>query len=502
MLKEIKPLLVIFLCISLILGCSKKNESEHIPPAANNSTNQEKLDGVDLSTVIQKIASDSTTSNSAPNPTTIKDAFAPCTLNGMKGNLTGYCPIYADGVYLIDVDDNSKHDKNVRITTKGSRFLINYIQLDSENPNHIHYSLNEERYKQTPLECNDERVGSWEFKNVKTSNKKDFVIAINKNISARNGWGWLRIYLDGTNGKDACQQIANEEMPNSENNQNFNQTNSSQSNTTNNTGNENLANEIYKTAEIRKYPKESYPSYFAATRMGNKDAKEKLFDLYALFMEETKSFLAAKNDKEINFCIVKDALEVGFPGVKELLLSHYGTSDLNKIYRYGDPVILSCRNTEDRGVDLYKAHKEYFENKSIGSDVEIPAEQIEFETKNNFKEPINHKFKFKNWIAKVSIEQKIVGNNTMYRAQESGVYTDVDGSKQTFYGNPNASLDVLADSNNHQYTIELIEDPLTIIKSGTLIRFSGEYTMECRKVMSCHEKIISFEKIQLMPNSN
>lgn len=131
--------------------------------------------------------------------------------------MKGSCSIFADNSFLID--ENPANVTKVDITTNGSRTMVSYIQLESKHPNRIHRALNEEDYKQVTIECPDkkdlERIGTWEFRKVSVRNKKDFVVAINKNISASSGWGILRIYLDGTSPEKACEYLGMEESVNS-----------------------------------------------------------------------------------------------------------------------------------------------------------------------------------------------------------------------------------------------------------------------------------------------
>jgi hypothetical protein len=194
---DIKQVGSILLILILLVGCQKNEGKEQY--------SQSKLDGVDIKDILNLVLVDSGATYSAPDSLLVQKAFAPCKLEGKDGEMQGTCPIYADGNYLVNVDENPKHDNKVEITTGGSGKGVNYLQLESENPNSIYYALNEKDYKQSDYECDDSRAGNWEFKKISTVNKKDFTIALNKNVSASSGWGWLRVYLDGTSPDKACE---------------------------------------------------------------------------------------------------------------------------------------------------------------------------------------------------------------------------------------------------------------------------------------------------------
>lgn len=214
----IKKISIILFGLLLITSCGKKAESPS--QVQSEVQSQKKLDGIDIKSLIDKALPDIDATYTAPDPLMIKKAFEPCKLEGEDGDMKGSCPIYADGSYLVDAAMNPKHDTKVDITTSGARTMVNYIQLESENGNHIYSALNEQDYKQVTVECDDERVkmfagSAWEFKKVSVKNKKDFLIAVRREISAQSGWGWLRIYLNGTDAKFACEQLGNEESINS-----------------------------------------------------------------------------------------------------------------------------------------------------------------------------------------------------------------------------------------------------------------------------------------------
>lgn len=210
---SIRSISIIIFGLLLITGCGKKAESPS--QIQSEAQSQKKLDGVDIKFVVENALPDIKAAYTAPDPLMIKKAFEPCRLEGEGGDMKGSCPIYADGSYLVNAEENPKHDTKVDITTSGARTMVSYIQLESKNPNSIHYALNEEYYKQVATECDDERIGTWEFKKVSAKNKKDFVVAVNKNISASSGWGILRIYVDGTTPEKACEFLAMEESVNS-----------------------------------------------------------------------------------------------------------------------------------------------------------------------------------------------------------------------------------------------------------------------------------------------
>jgi hypothetical protein len=209
---SLKNITIIFLGLLLLTGCG---EVENPSQKNANVQDSNKLDGVDIKSVIQNALPDSNASYTAPDPLMIKKAFEPCKLYGEGGSMKGSCQIYADGSYLVNAEENPKHDTKVDITTSGARTMVFYIQLESKNPNGIHLALNEDDYKKVDIECTDERIGNWEFKKVSAKNKKDFVVAIDKNISASSGWGILRIYIDGTSPEKACELLAMEESVNS-----------------------------------------------------------------------------------------------------------------------------------------------------------------------------------------------------------------------------------------------------------------------------------------------
>ena len=209
---SLKSISIMLFGLLIITGCGK---TESPSQEQTEVKNQSKLDGLDIKSVVENALPDVKATYTAPDPIMIKKAFEPCKLEGEGGDMKGSCPIYADGSYLVNAEENPKHDTKVDITTSGARTMVSYIQLESKNPNSIHYALNEEYYKQVATECDDERIGTWEFKKVSAKNKKDFVVAVNKNISASSGWGILRIYVDGTTPEKACEFLAMEESVNS-----------------------------------------------------------------------------------------------------------------------------------------------------------------------------------------------------------------------------------------------------------------------------------------------
>lgn len=209
---SLKSVSIIVFGLLLLAGCGK---TETPSQEQTEVKTQIKLDGVDIKSVVENALPDVKATYTAPDPLMLKKAFEPCRLEGEGGDMKGSCPIYADGSYLVNPEENPKHDTKVDITTSGARTMVSYIQLESKNPNRIHYALNEEYYKQVDTECTDERIGMWEFKKVSAKNKKDFVIAVNKNIAAGSGWGILRIYVDGTTPEKACEYLAMEESVNS-----------------------------------------------------------------------------------------------------------------------------------------------------------------------------------------------------------------------------------------------------------------------------------------------
>ena len=211
----IKKILVIFCGLFLMSSCGNRDES--ISQMQSEEKSLKKLEGIDIKFLIENALPDIKAQYSAPDPLTVKKVFEPCNLEGSGAEMKGSCSIFADNSFLID--ENPAHDTKVDITTNGSRTMVSYIQLESKHPNRIHRALNEEDYKQATIECTDkkdlERIGTWEFRKISVRNKKDFVVAINKNISASSGWGILRIYLDGTSPEKACEYIGMEESASS-----------------------------------------------------------------------------------------------------------------------------------------------------------------------------------------------------------------------------------------------------------------------------------------------
>jgi|694.fasta_scaffold74528_5 hypothetical protein len=207
----IKKILVIFCGLFLMLGCGDKDQN--LSETQSEGKSLKKLEGIDIKFLIENALPDIKAQYSAPDPLTVKKIFEPCNLEGSGADMKGSCSIFADNSFLID--ENPANDTKVDITTNGSRTMVSYIQLESKHPNRIHRALNEEDYKQVTIECPDkkdlERIGTWEFRKVSVRNKKDFVVAINKNISASSGWGILRIYLDGTSPEKACEYLGMEE---------------------------------------------------------------------------------------------------------------------------------------------------------------------------------------------------------------------------------------------------------------------------------------------------
>lgn len=211
----IKKILVIFCGLFLMLGCGDKDQN--LSETQSEGKSLKKLEGIDIKFLIENALPDIKAQYSAPDPLTVKKVFEPCNLEGSGADMKGSCSIFADNSFLID--ENPANVTKVDITTNGSRTMVSYIQLESKHPNRIHRALNEEDYKQVTIECPDkkdlERIGTWEFRKVSVRNKKDFVVAINKNISASSGWGILRIYLDGTSPEKACEYLGMEESVNS-----------------------------------------------------------------------------------------------------------------------------------------------------------------------------------------------------------------------------------------------------------------------------------------------
>ncbi|CAM8276617.1 hypothetical protein [Candidatus Methylopumilus universalis] len=212
---SIKKISIILFGFLLITGCGDKDQAH--PEMQSEEKSLKKLEGVDIKFVLENSLPDINAPYSAPDPLMIKKVFEPCNLEGNGADMKGSCSIYADSSFLID--ENPEHDTKVDITTNGPRTMVSFIQFESKHPNRIHLALNEEYYKQVKIECTDkrdiERIGTWELRRVSLKNKKDFVVAINKNISASSGWGILRIYLDGTSLEKACEDIGIEESTSS-----------------------------------------------------------------------------------------------------------------------------------------------------------------------------------------------------------------------------------------------------------------------------------------------
>jgi hypothetical protein len=169
-----------------------------------------KLNGLNLDDIIQNLVLDQKATHTAPGPITVKKGFEPCKLDSSKNfKFEANCIIYENENYLVN--DNIDQNFNLKVIVQGSRSMIRYVQFQAFLPNRIHQALSGKNYQKEKLSCKQE-IGSWEINKISLSGKKDFKIATDKSFGSGGEWGTLRIYLNGSDLDQICDELVYEQI--------------------------------------------------------------------------------------------------------------------------------------------------------------------------------------------------------------------------------------------------------------------------------------------------
>ena len=154
-----------------------------------------KLLGVDLKLAIEKIIPDEKAYYSAPDPVTVVNAFKPCKLKGVGGELHGNCKLNTNGNLLVE--ENVKDDRRVYISTIGPRSMIEQISLDAKFPNNIQDAFTDIKdWNIKEVNCGqDNSLAHWTIYTAKPSGKREFVFETTFDGGSGGYHGTLKIHL-------------------------------------------------------------------------------------------------------------------------------------------------------------------------------------------------------------------------------------------------------------------------------------------------------------------
>jgi hypothetical protein len=254
------------------------------------------------------------------------------------------------------------------------------------------------------------------------------------------------------------------------------------------------AKEFYLVAEAEKMPILAHPFYFEAARLGSDEAKGKLKDLYLLSLIHAETIIKEKGEKEIrmryanatddfNVCLIKEAEVSGLPEANTFLMKLFGTTDLSKASNF-----VRCNRYRERLESVAINELQSFKNIRNNKTITYPRDQIEFETTNDFKNSLNKHFSFSNWKGVIASDYGTI----QYNPTTQVIYQPFTTRYNSLTGNRDKVSMIGIQSANHYYRIDISSLNFENYKEGSVVEFSGEYTLNCLNGLqtNCDETIL------------
>jgi|688.fasta_scaffold183137_2 hypothetical protein len=254
------------------------------------------------------------------------------------------------------------------------------------------------------------------------------------------------------------------------------------------------AKEFYLVAEAEKMPILAHPFYFEAARLGSDEAKGKLKDLYLLSLIHAETIIKEKGEKEIrmryanatddfNVCLIKEAEVSGLPEANIFLMKLFGTTDLSKASNF-----VRCNRYRERLESVAINELQSFKNIRNNKTITYPTDQIGFETTNDFKNSLNKHFSFSNWKGVIASDYGTI----QYNPTTQVIYQPFTTRYNSLTGNRDKVSMIGIQSANHYYRIDISGLNFDNYKEGSVVEFSGEYTLNCLNGLqtNCDETIL------------